>query len=55
LIETNMAGFFPYFATPVRVMGIAPVGAALTAVVASIVPAWRASHLKVTDALRRLD
>jgi putative ABC transport system permease protein len=54
-LENNMANWFPYFSTPPVVMGIAMVAASLMGVVAGAVPAYRASKLKVTDALRRLD
>ncbi|MCC7542728.1 MAG: ABC transporter permease [Deltaproteobacteria bacterium] len=54
-LEENMGGFFPYFriepTTTVAAMGLA----VFLGVVASLVPAFRASRLTVTDALRRLD
>jgi ABC-type antimicrobial peptide transport system permease subunit len=55
LIEETMAGIFPYFATPASVLLIALVVAAGLGALAAAVPAVRASRLKVTDALRRLD
>jgi putative ABC transport system permease protein len=54
-IENNMSGMFPYFKTPGNVLAIAVGAAVLVGVIAGIVPAIRASQLKVTDALRRLD
>ena len=55
VIEETMSGFFQYFRTPIGVIAAA-IGAALgLGVVAGLVPALRASRLKVTDALRRLD
>jgi putative ABC transport system permease protein len=54
-IETNMAGLFPYFSTPPKVLIMAIVAAVIVGIVAGAVPAYRASKLKVTDALRRLD
>lgn len=54
-LEENMGGFFPYFRidpiTSAAAMGLA----LLLGVAASLVPAYRASRLTVTDALRRLD
>ena len=53
-LEENMGAWFPYFRIdpPIYVAGLAlAVGLAL---VASIVPARRASRLLVTDALRRV-
>jgi putative ABC transport system permease protein len=54
-IENHMNGFFPYFSTPGRVMIIALGAAVLVGIIAGTLPAIRASRLKVTDALRRLD
>jgi putative ABC transport system permease protein len=54
-MEMNMAGIFPYFRVPVWVLGTALAIAAALGGAAAAVPAWRASRLKVTDALRRLD
>ncbi len=54
-IEENMAGLFPYFRVPGAVMVMALVIAAVLGALAAGVPAVRASRLKVTDALRRID
>ena len=54
-IEKNMSGLFPTFRTPVWLMGMALGAAAVVGAIAGLVPAIRASRLKVTDALRRLD
>lgn len=53
-LEENMGGFFPYF----RIAPTTMVGAVLLAVAlalfAAIIPAYRASKLSVTNALRRV-
>jgi putative ABC transport system permease protein len=54
-VEENMSGFFPYFRTPTSVLVTALGAAAVLGVVAGAIPAIRASRLKVTDALRRID
>ncbi len=54
-LETNMASMFPYFRTPAPIMAMAFGIAVVLGVVAGVLPARRASRLKVTDALRRLD
>ncbi len=54
-VEENMSGFFPYFRTPASVLVTALGAAAVLGVVAGAIPAIRASRLKVTDALRRVD
>jgi putative ABC transport system permease protein len=54
-IEENMTSMFPNFSTPTRVMVIALIAAVIVGLIAGIIPAIRASRLKVTDALRRLD
>jgi putative ABC transport system permease protein len=54
-IENNMNGFFPYFSTPPYVMLLAFAAALVLGMFAGFLPAWGASRLKVTDALRRLD
>jgi putative ABC transport system permease protein len=54
-LEDNMSGFFPYFRAPASVMLGALAAAIGLGIVAGIVPAMRASRLKVTDALRRID
>jgi putative ABC transport system permease protein len=55
LIEETMAGFFPYFRAPLWVMGLALGASVVLGVVAGLLPAMRASKLKTTDALRRVD
>jgi putative ABC transport system permease protein len=55
VIEETMSGAFPYFRTPTSVFVTALVAAGVLGLVAGAVPAVRASRLKVTDALRRLD
>jgi putative ABC transport system permease protein len=54
-IENNMSSLFPYFSTPTYVMGLAMAAAVVVGALAGAIPAYRASQLKVTDALRRLD
>jgi putative ABC transport system permease protein len=54
-IENNMSGMFPYFKTPSNVMILGLGAAVVVGIIAGIVPAIRASRLKVTDALRRID
>ena len=54
-IEEQMAGFFPYFQLPTSVMVTALGSAELLGALAAAIPAVRASRLKVTDALRRID
>lgn len=51
----DTSGFFPYFRTPGTVLALALGAAAILGAVAGAVPAFSASRLKVTDALRRLD
>ena len=55
LLETNMGGLFPYFRTPAGVLLVALGLAALLGSIAAALPAFSASRLKVTEALRRLD
>ncbi|HRC55025.1 MAG: FtsX-like permease family protein [Myxococcales bacterium] len=55
VIEESMAAFFPYFRTPPSVLLMALGLALALGVAAAVLPARRASRLKVTDALRRLD
>jgi putative ABC transport system permease protein len=63
LLINNMAGpaleqqggFFAYFRTPGWLMGLALAIAMIVGVLAGLLPAIRASRLKVTDALRRAD
>jgi putative ABC transport system permease protein len=54
-LEENMSGLFPYFRAPASVLAGALVAAIGLGIVAAIVPAMRASRLRVTDALRRID
>jgi putative ABC transport system permease protein len=53
-LEENMGAWFPYFRIPPETYGLAIALAIGLAVVASVIPAYRASRLVVTDALRRL-
>jgi putative ABC transport system permease protein len=53
-LEENMGAWFPYFRIPTETYFLAMGLAILLAVLASTIPAWRASRLVVTDALRRL-
>jgi len=53
--EENMSNWFPYFSTPPTVMALAMALAAALGLIAGALPAFRASRLHVTDALRRLD
>lgn len=54
-IEQNMAAMFPYFRTPSWVLLVAVGAAGALGALAASIPAVRASRLKVTDSLRRLD
>jgi putative ABC transport system permease protein len=53
-LEENMGAFFPRFRIDLPVAALAMFAAALIGVVASLIPAWQASKLKVVDALRRV-
>ncbi len=54
-LEENMGGMFPYFRID-PVSAVAAFGFALVlGAIAAVLPAWRASRLTVTDALRRQD
>lgn len=53
-LEENMGGLFPTFQVAGTTFAAAMVLAILLGAVASAVPAWRASKLSVTDALRRV-
>jgi len=53
-IEENMGGFFPYFRLETANMVLGLSLAALLGVGASMLPAWRASKIKVVDAIRRV-
>jgi putative ABC transport system permease protein len=52
--EGPMSGFFPYFRLQPTSIVVALVLAVVLGLIASFVPAWRASRLSVTNALRRL-
>jgi putative ABC transport system permease protein len=54
MIEENMGAIFPYFRLETGNILIGLALAALLGVVASIIPAWRASKLHVVDAVRRV-
>lgn len=54
-LEENMAGMFPYFRAPGSVLGVAFAAAIGLGIVAALIPASRASRLRVTEALRRID
>ncbi len=53
-IEENMGSFFPYFRLVPENMILAIGLAALLGGAAAVIPAWRASQLKVVDAVRRV-
>jgi putative ABC transport system permease protein len=53
-VEENMGGFFPYFRLETANMVLGMSLAALLGVGASMIPAWRASKIKVVDAVRRV-
>lgn len=53
-LEENMGGWFPYFQIDPKTTVTAVVLSIALAVVASLVPAYRASKLPVTQALRRV-
>lgn len=53
-LEENMAQFFPYFRIDPANIVIALLLAALLGAAAGAVPAWRASRLRVIDAVRRV-
>lgn len=55
LESSPMASMFPYFRTPIRVMAMGLGLSLLLGLIAGLLPARRASRLKVTDALRRAD
>ena len=54
IMEETFTGFFPYFRVATQDMLISIVLSVALAVIASIVPAYQASKLPVTDALRKL-
>jgi len=53
-IEENMGAMFPYFRLETTNAVLALLLAALLGGAAAAIPAWRASQLKVTDAIRRV-
>ena len=53
-VEENMGGFFPYFRLETANMLLGLSLAALLGVAASALPAWRASKIRVVDAVRRV-
>jgi len=55
VLEENMGGIFPYFRVPTEVWLLALGLAVGFGTLAGAIPAWLASRLKVTDALRRID
>lgn len=54
-LEENMGAFFPYFRTPMSILGLSLAGAMVIGAISGLVPAITASRRKVTDALRRVD
>jgi putative ABC transport system permease protein len=54
-LEENMGGFFPYFRIPASTAVIAVALTTCLGILASLLPAWRAGKLSVTNALRRVD
>jgi putative ABC transport system permease protein len=52
--EGPMSGFFPYFRLQPTSIAVALLLAVVLGLIASFVPAWRASRLSVTGALRRV-
>ncbi|MFO0608889.1 MAG: FtsX-like permease family protein [Polyangiales bacterium] len=54
-IEENQGATFPYFRIEPETAAVAFALAVALALAAAALPAWRASRLTVTDALRRLD
>jgi putative ABC transport system permease protein len=53
-LEENMGSFFPYFRIPPLAAAVAMALAIAIGAVAASIPAYRASQLRVTDALRRV-
>jgi putative ABC transport system permease protein len=53
-LEENMGAFFPYFRIDTKTMVAAVLLSVALGVVSSVIPAYRASKLNVTDALRRV-
>jgi putative ABC transport system permease protein len=54
-VEENMGGFLPHFKIPPELAALGLGVAAILAVVAAIWPAYRASRLKVADAIRTVE
>lgn len=54
-VEENMGGFLPHFKIPAELAALGLGVAAILAVVAAIWPAYRASKLKVADAIRTVE
>jgi putative ABC transport system permease protein len=54
IMEESFTGLFPYFRVATQDMVLSMVLSVTLAVIASIVPAYQASKLQVTDALRKL-
>jgi putative ABC transport system permease protein len=54
-LEEHMSNWFPYFSTPPAVMLKAIGATVVVGALAGVLPAYFASKLRVTDALRRLD
>ena len=53
-LEENMGRFFPYFRLEGASMVAGIAAAALLGAAAAVIPAWRASQLRVVDAVRRV-
>lgn len=53
-IEENMGGFFPYFRVSLTTAAMAMLLALTVGLIASVLPAFHASRLRVVDALRRV-
>lgn len=53
-LEENMGGFFPYFRIEKTTMVLSVALAMGLSLIASLIPAYQASRLSVTDALRRI-
>jgi putative ABC transport system permease protein len=53
-LEENMGRFFPYFRLEPTTVVLGIILAALLGGAAAVIPAWRASQLRVVDAVRRI-
>jgi putative ABC transport system permease protein len=53
-LEENMGGMFPFFRIPISMVVVALLASMLLGLIASIIPAWLAAKIRVTDALRRV-